>query len=98
MSMNQHSVIGRPRYTGIPRNAKGGFREDLGLYVRSAWEANWARYLTWLVSLGEIRKWEYEPETFEFPIRKGSRFYTPDFRVVNRDETVEYHEVKGYLD
>lgn len=81
------------------RRGKGGKREDLGgLYVRSAWEANYARYLTWLVSLGEIHSWYYEPETFEFPVKRGSRFYTPDFRVINKNGTVEYHEVKGYLD
>lgn len=78
----------------------GGKRDDLGgRYFRSAWEANWARYLSWLVSLGEVVSWEYEPETFEFVnIKRGVRFYTPDFKVVNRDGTVEYHEIKGWMD
>jgi len=70
-----------------------------GLYVRSGWEANWARYLNWLVELGEIRSWEYECDTFEFEaIKRGSRFYTPDFKVVNKNGSIEYHEVKGYMD
>src|SRR5690606_19109688 len=79
--------------------AAGGFREDLGIYVRSRWEANYARYLEWLRRQGEVKEWQYEPETFEFPhIKRGTRFYTPDFRVVWADGSVEYHEIKGYMD
>ncbi len=82
------------------RRGKGGKREDLeNRYFRSSWEANWARYLNWLAKIQEIQGWRYEPETFEFVgIKRGSRFYTPDFRVVNKDGSVEYHEIKGYMD
>ena len=76
----------------------GGKREDLGFYVRSGWEANYARYLKWLVSIRHIARWEYEPETFEFPVKRGSRFYTPDFKITNLDGTIEFHEVKGWMD
>jgi len=76
-----------------------GKRDDLGgLYLRSTWEANYARYLNWLVSIGEIARWEYEADTFEFPVKRGNRFYTPDFKVWNNDNTVEYHEIKGWMD
>lgn len=79
--------------------AKGGKREDLNnMYFRSSWEANWARYLNWLVEAGTIDKWEYEVDTFEFPVKKGSKFYTPDFKVFNTEGTIEYHEIKGYMD
>jgi len=80
--------------------SRGGKREDLeGRYFRSAWEANWARYLNLLVQYGEIQGWEYEVDTFEFSrIRRGSRFYTPDFKVTNRNGSIEYHEVKGWMD
>jgi len=48
---------------------------------------------------GEITAWDYECETFEFTsIKRGSRFYTPDFKITNLDGSVEYHEVKGYMD
>lgn len=78
---------------------KGGKREDLGgIYFRSSWEANWARYLNLLVKVGMIIKWEFEPDTFEFPVKRGSKFYTPDFKLFNPDGTTEYHEVKGYMD
>ena len=82
------------------RRGRGGKREDLGgLYVRSSWEANYARYLQWLVGQGEIASWEYEPDTFEFEaIKRGTRFYTPDFKITNNDGTIEYHEIKGYMD
>lgn len=78
----------------------GGKRDDLGgRYFRSSWEANWARYLNWLISVGEIKTWDYEVDTFEFPrIRRGTRFYTPDFKVVNNDDSIEYHEIKGWMD
>lgn len=79
---------------------KGGKRDDLnGLFVRSSWEANYARYLNWLVGLGEINGWEYEAEEFSFPnIKRGSCSYLPDFKIINNDGSVEYHEIKGYMD
>lgn len=82
------------------RAGSGGKRADLGgLYVRSRWEANWARYLNWQIAHGLIRSWTYEPKTFEFEgIKRGNRFYTPDFEVVNLDDSIDYHEVKGWMD
>lgn len=80
---------------------KVGKREDLGdLYVRSGWEANVARYLNYLQSHGEIYKWEYEPDTYLFyKISRGTRSYTPDFKVWEKKEsTPYYYEVKGYMD
>lgn len=93
------------RITGIMQGkqhttARGGKREDLNnQYFRSSWEANWARYLNWLISLGEIKSWEFEPDTFVFEkISRGNRFYTPDFKVFDRSGAYEYHEIKGYMD
>lgn len=82
------------------RRSRSGKRKDLNdLYVRSSWEANYARYLNWLVSINEIKKWEYEPDEFEFKnIKRGTRFYIPDFKIFNNDGSIEYHEVKGYMD
>lgn len=81
-------------------HAHGGKRADLdNRYFRSSWEANWARYLNWLVETKTIQKWEYEVDTFEFiNIKRGTRFYTPDFKVFNNDGSIEYHEIKGYMD
>jgi len=63
------------------------------------WEANWARYLNFLLQRREIRSWKYEPETFWFDgVKRGIRSYTPDFRVIENDGRVVYHEIKGYLD
>lgn len=81
------------------RRGRGGNREDLGRYFRSSWEANYARYLNFLVAAQKISRWEYEPKTFEFQdIKRGSRFYTPDFRVWDFDGGYVWHEVKGYMD
>lgn len=80
------------------RGSKAGRREDIGIFVRSSWEANYARYLNWLMAHGQIAGWEYEKETFEFVgIKRGTRFYTPDFKVRLNDDTFEYHEVKGWM-
>jgi hypothetical protein len=78
--------------------AKQGTRSDIGIFVRSSWEANYARYLNFLISINEIVSWQYEKETFEFAgIKKGTRFYTPDFKVELSNDSIEYHEVKGYM-
>lgn len=76
--------------------AKHGRREDLGIYVRSSWEANYARYLNFLVQSGVVTEWQYEPRTFEFPVKRGNRTYTPDFYVLYPDG-YQWHEVKGYM-
>lgn len=77
-----------------------GTRPDLGFYVRSSWEANYARYLKWLQSKGQIFKWEYEPERFEFTaIKRGTRSYLPDFKVWDKEDAKPYYiEVKGWAD
>ena len=79
---------------------KRGRRPDLGnAFFRSKWEANYARYLRWLVSTSGIRSWAYEPQTFHFQgVMRGPYTYTPDFRVTELDGTVRWHEVKGWMD
>lgn len=81
------------------RRGRGGRRDDLGgAYFRSSWEANYARYLNLLLKQGLLEKWEFEVDTFEFPVKRGSRFYTPDFKVWGALGGFEYHEIKGYMD
>jgi len=84
----------------MAHRAHGGKRPDLAnQYFRSMWEANFARYLNLLLKHKQIRTWEYEPETFWFQsITRGSRFYTPDFRVIENDSRIIYYEIKGYMD
>ena len=64
---------------------RGGYRRDLNHYVRSSWEANYARVL-----LHEGVQYEYEKKTFQ--MSDGST-YTPDFYIPERDT---YVEVKGW--
>ena len=72
---------------------------DRKFYMRSKWEFNYACYLNFLLKHGEILSWEHEPDTFWFEkIRRGVRSYLPDFKVVNKSGSIEYHEVKGYMD
>jgi len=65
--------------------SKKGFREDLGCFFRSTWEANYARYLNHM----DI-KWKYESITYNLSENKT---YTPDF--ILDDGTIV--EVKGWL-
>jgi hypothetical protein len=90
---------GRPAENTYSRCAQGR-REDLGgLYVRSSWEANYARYLNLLLQRTEIVSWRYEAHTFWFEeIKRGTRSYTPDFEVTYPDGRREWHEVKGWMD
>lgn len=68
-------------------------------YYRSAWEANYARYLEWLKQKGEITEWLHEPEVFWFEsIKRGVRSYNPDFRVWETNGFSCLHEVKGWMD
>lgn len=74
-------------------------REDLGFFVRSRWEANYARYLKWLEAKGDIAAWEYEPTTFRFEgVSRGPYTYKPDFVVIEPSGKRAYHEVKGWMD
>lgn len=80
---------------------KAGWREIGGKrnFYRSRWEANYARYLEWLKSLGQIKDWAHEPEVFWFEaIKRGVRSYKPDFRVWENDGSSALHEVKGWMD
>jgi len=71
------------------------YRADLGESFRSGWEANYARYMNWLIKNDKsdlrIISWEYEPETYKYI---GGQ-YTPDFIVMYTDLHTEVHEVKG---
>ncbi len=80
--------------------AKGGKRADLeGLFVRSSWEANICRVLNFMKATGEVYSWRYEPREFGFPVKRGTRFYRPDFAVVySEGADPVYWEVKGLLD
>ena len=68
----------------------GGFRKDLGHYVRSNWEADFARILI----LNNLA-YDYEPRTFALRRANGEILhYTPDFYVPSEDM---YYEVKGWM-
>jgi len=80
---------------------KAGWREIGGQrkYFRSRWEANYARFLETLKANGVIAKWEHEAETFWFTgVKRGCVSYLPDFRVTERDGSIYYVEVKGWMD
>jgi len=69
---------------------KTGYRKDIDLNVRSSWEANFVRVLN-------IYKvdFKFEPTVFSFPVKRGTKGYTPDFLLEKSNDWVE---IKGYLD
>lgn len=69
---------------------KRGFRKDLKVSVRSGWEANILRWLTF-----QGKTWMYEPKVFVFEgIKKGTMSYLPDVYIQEDDLWVE---IKGFL-
>jgi len=87
----------------IPKTftAHQGKRSDLGdIHFRSGWEANFARYLNFLIKQKIIYKWEFEPDVFWFnAIKRGVRSYLPDFKIWDKqDSEPRYIEVKGFMD
>ncbi|MDD4989989.1 MAG: DNA polymerase III subunit alpha [Candidatus Pacebacteria bacterium] len=69
---------------------KGGFRKDLGHYVRSSWEADFARILN-------LEKIAYQYELKNFPLKKETGeiiHYTPDFYVPSQNT---FYEIKGWM-
>jgi hypothetical protein len=72
-----------------------GVRPELGDHMfRSAWEANYARFLNAEIAAGRVLAWEFEPHVFHF---SETATYTPDFRVWLPGGVHEWHEVKGWL-
>lgn len=72
----------RSRRETLYTSALGGHRDDLGMYFRSTWEANFARIMN---HLGLT--WEYEPRSFQLG---NSLSYTPDFLINGT-----FYELKG---
>lgn len=83
------SIISRKKGNAY-QYTKTGYRKDIDMNVRSSWEANFVRVL-------KIYKidFEFEPTVFSFPIKRGTKGYTPDF-LLNRNH--DWIEIKGYLD
>ena len=92
---SQASGFGKSTPIGLS-SSLGGYRKDIGHFVRSTWEANIARVF---MVMGE--KYLYEPQRFVLDITEDYRYlfpkadkttYLPDF------ENGHYYEVKGSFD
>lgn len=76
--------VNNPMY-GKPPKCRNGYRKDLDHFVRSSWEANFARVLKFL-------HLDYQYEKHTFKLSNGDT-YTPDFFVSSKNK---FYEVKGY--
>lgn len=81
---------GKKRGGNAYRHTRTGYRPDIGLNVRSGWEANVCRVLK---SYGI--PFEFEPAVFTFPVKRGNKSYKPDIYLPTTNEWIE---VKGYFD
>lgn len=86
---------------GYKSNVRGWvLYNDREYYFKSLWEMNFAAYLQWLVIKREVKSWEYEPATFQFPKDKykaGPYYYKIDFKVIENSGKVVWYEVKGFM-
>lgn len=57
-------------------------------------EEKYEEHLKALLYSGEIL--DYKFESIKLKVGTNISWYTPDFMVINKDEFVEFHEVKGY--
>ncbi len=56
-------------------------------------EQAYAAHLTKQVEEGKILRWDFEPERLKLAC---ATYYSPDFRVIQLDGTIEFHETKGF--
>lgn len=56
-------------------------------------ESAYGFYLEALKRDGKIVRYDFEPVKLRLA---DATYYTPDFRVVAQDGTIEFHEVKGF--
>jgi len=86
----KYSGKGNPMFGKASPHRNGGFRQDLGHYVRSNWEADFARIL----KLHHL-DYQYEPKTFKLTRNNGQiMHYTPDFYVPKQNT---FYEIKGWF-
>lgn len=78
---------------GIP-GLKGRARRGPRPQGMNGLEADYAARLTVHQIGGKIARWDYEPEKLRLA---DNTTYTPDFRVLLPDGTVEFHETKGFM-
>lgn len=84
---------GKPVAKSSKGRTKIGKRKDLGIFMRSGWEANVARYFK-----HKKISFMYEPKNFHFEkFKHGTVSYVPDFRLEGIDGNYQWVEVKGML-
>lgn len=75
---------------------------DIGgkhFYAKSKKEMMYAHMFESHKKAKKILEWDYEPHTFYFEgERRGPVNYKPDFRVLELDGSISWHEVKGWMD
>lgn len=57
-------------------------------------EAAYAQHLELLKRTGEIARWDFQPEKLRLADRT---FLEPDFRIVNNDGLIEWHDTKAAM-
>lgn len=74
----------------LPAQADLARRDHAGM---NKLELRYAHHLEKLKAVGELHDWEYE--AIKLKLGKGA-YYTPDFLVIGKHGSVEFHETKGF--
>lgn len=102
IKQTQRLVESRSKNFNIKRGSWKASWRTIGerhIFFRSAWEANYARYLEHQKKTGQILDWQYEPRRFWFhKVLNSTASYKPDFLVHENADTKFWVEVKGYFD
>ena len=87
-------MFGKKKKESYIRNATSTFYD--GNKYDSKKEAGYAQYLDLMIKAGEVKEWSAHYPLKVFIGGKWIFTYKIDFRVVMSDDSVEFHEVKGW--
>jgi hypothetical protein len=79
--------------------SNAGYRADCNIYFKSSMEANFYRYIQYMMkSKGHIVSIYYEPYLYMFPKNKwGVKGYRPDFYITDKFGHSWFVETKGHM-
>lgn len=67
-----------------------------GRWYQSKKEAHYAEELDWLVKSGDIKSWVPQYKIEVWINGKHIFNYFVDFKVITKNDTIQFHEVKGF--
>jgi hypothetical protein len=79
-----------------PAQIKAKARQNIGPSGMNKTEARYVDEKLWPnIQAEEIKRYRFEKVKRSLSIEGAACWYTPDFEVINKDNGIEYHEIKG---